>query len=362
VPVVSGPVKNFIVAVHLFAHHPIPILGQGEGAAAFRENRCGHDMRRSDYDVTDSIRTTDAAAVGAEVVRLFNDLYGDVPGLPLERAFAHAAELYHGRHPDYHPCDTEYHDIQHVLDVTLAMARLLDGYERFRDGSPRLEHEVFIVGVLAALFHDFGYLRRRHDRRHRYGAEYTLTHVSRGAAFLRRYVQETGLGHLARAAATLVHYTGYERPAETIRLSDTLLRRVGQMLGTADIIAQMSDRCYLEKCRDRLFPEFVLGGLAGRRLAGQRTLPSFISGDDLVRKTPLFYQNATKRLDLQLARAYEYAARHFGGANLYLEEMQKNVRYAQLMAQAPSAEQLRRQPPSTLAPEVRPYPKDLIDF
>jgi len=320
-------------------------------------------MRRSDHDVTDSIRTTDPAAVGAEVVRLFNGLYsGNASAQPLERAFAEAAALYRGEHPDYHPCDTEYHDIQHVLDVTLAMARLLDGYERRRQGEARLDHEVFTIGILAALFHDFGYLRHRRDRRHRYGAEYTLTHVSRGAEFLRGYTRQLGLGHLSRPAATLVHYTGYERPAETIRLSDTLLRRVGQMLGTADIIAQMSDRCYLEKCRDRLFPEFVLGGLAGRKLVGQRLLPSFTSGNDLVQKTPLFYQNASKRLDLQLARAYEYAGRHFGGSNPYLDEMQKNVRYAQLLAQAPSSEWLRRQPPSTLAPHVVPYPKDLIQI
>jgi len=160
-------------------------------------------------------------------------------------------------------------------------------------------------------------------------------------------------------ASTLVHYTGYERPAESIRVSDTLLRRVGQMLGTADIIAQMSDRCYLEKCRDRLFPEFVLGNLAGRKLAGGRALPAFASGEELVQKTPSFYQGALKRLDLQLARAYEYAAKHFGGPNPYLDEMKKNVDYARSVAGDPS-EGLRRHPPSTLAPEVKPYPKDLV--
>jgi len=325
-------------------------------------------MRRNDYDVSDSICTTDAAAVGAEVVRLFKGLYHGLPAPELEHAFADACSLYQGTHPGYHPCDTEYHDIQHVLDVTLAMARLMDGYEQNRkqaSGAPdrRLPPEIFIVGVLAALFHDFGYLRRRRDRRHRYGAEYTLTHVSRGSAFLRGYLRELGMGHLANVAATLVHYTGYERPAESIRISDTLLRRVGHMLGTADIIAQMSDRCYLEKCRDRLFPEFVLGSLAGRKLASRRTLPQFASGEELVRKTPGFYLGASKRLELQLARAYEYAGQHFGGRNLYVEEMQKNVRYAQLVAQAPNfGKQLRRQPPSTLAPETEPYPRDLVSL
>ena len=319
-------------------------------------------MRRNDYDVTDSIRTTDCRAVGAEVMRIFRGLYGRASGAALERAFADIAALYRGEHPDYHPCDTEYHDIQHILDVTLAMARLMDGYERSRsDGEARIEPQIFSVGLLAALFHDFGYLRRRRDHRHRYGAEYTLTHVSRGAAFLRRYLRELGLGELAGTAATLVHYTGYERPTETIRVSDMLLRRVGHMLGTADIIGQMSDRCYLEKCRSRLFPEFVLGRLAGRKLAGRRTLPSFASGDELVQKTPLFYAGATRRLDVQLARAYEYAARHFGGRNLYLDEMQKNVHHAQRVATLgePQAH-LRRQPPSTLRPEVEPYPQDLL--
>jgi len=320
-------------------------------------------MRRNDHDVSDSVCTTDAAAVGAEVIRLFKGLYGGLPAPELERAFADAFSLYQGGHPDYHPCDTEYHDLQHVLEVTLAMARLMEGYEQGRDEERRLSPEIFIVGVLAALFHDFGYLRKKRDRRHRYGAEYTLTHVSRGSVFLRGYLRSLGLVHLANTAATLVHYTGYERPAETIRVSDMLLRRVGHMLGTADIIAQMSDRCYLEKCRDRLFPEFVLGSLAGRKLVGRRKLPQFASGHELVKKTPGFYLVASKRLDLQLARAYEYAARHFGGRNLYVEEMQKNVRYAQLVAQAPDMDsQLRRQPPSTLAPETEPYPRDLVSL
>jgi hypothetical protein len=230
------------------------------------------------------------------------------------------------------------------------MARLLDGYQRGRRaGEAPLTPQVFLVGVLAALFHDFGYLRRRNDRRHRHGAEYTLTHVSRGAAYLRRYATALGLEEKhARAAAMLVHYTGYERPAETIRVDDTLLRRVGQMLGTADIIAQMSDRCYLEKCRDRLYPEFVLGGLAGRRRAGMLKLPVFASGEDLVHKTPAFYEGAIKRMDLQLARSYELARSHFGGDNPYLEEIGKNVRYAERVAATPDAELLRRQPPSTL--------------
>ncbi|MCC6212905.1 MAG: hypothetical protein IT513_17855 [Burkholderiales bacterium] len=324
-------------------------------------------MRRNDHDVTDRIRTTDLTQVSAEVTRLYRGLYDGTPAGAIERAFRDLGSLYAGEHPDYLPCDTEYHDIQHVLDVTLAMARLMDGYERSRNGArsrlggpPALPAACFSLGIVTALFHDFGYLRRRGDRRHRYGAEYTLTHVSRGSRHLRNYLPRIGLKRYARAGSTLVHYTGYERSAETIPLENRLLRRVGHMLGTADIVAQMADRCYLEKCRDRLYPEFVLGGLTKKKVPGRRTQVLFNSGEDLVRKTPGFYMNAAKRLDLQLARAYEYAEKHFNGQNLYLEEMQKNVRYARAIGEAPDASMLRRLPPSTLKKGVEPYPKDLV--
>jgi len=317
-------------------------------------------MRRNEYDVTNRIRTTDLQQVSGEVMRIYRGLYDGTPCASIKRGFADIGRLYAGEHPEYKPCDTAYHDIQHVLDVTLAMARLMDGYERHRNGYPALPAAGFSVGIVSALYHDFGYLRRRGDRRHRYGAEYTLTHVSRGSRHLRRYLPRIGLKRYAETGATLVHYTGYERPAETIPLNDTLMRRVGHMLGTADIIAQMSDRCYLEKCRDRLYPEFVLGGLARRRLPSGRTQVIFSSGDDLVRKTPGFYMTAAKRLDLQLARAYEYAGRHFRGQNLYLEEMQKNVRYARAVGEAPSTAMLRRAPPRTLKAGVESHPGDLV--
>ena len=297
-------------------------------------------MRHNDHDVAGSIRTTDPAAVRAEVVRMFRNLYPRASGRPLERAFADAVRLYHGRHPRFHHCDTGFHDLQHVLDVTLAQARLMDGYERTRKGTPPLPAALYSLGVICALFHDVGYVRRRGDRRHRNGAEYMLTHVSRGAAFLLEYLREVGLGRFACAAAALVHFTGYERPVEAIRVDDLLLRRIGQMLGTADILAQMSDRCYLEKCRDRLYPEFVAGGLARTRIR---------SGTELVRETPAIFLHATKRLDLQLARAYDYAERHFGGQNLYLEAIHKNVRHSRVIADAGRDELLRRLPP-TAAP------------
>jgi hypothetical protein len=305
-------------------------------------------MRRSDFDITDKIRTTDPIEVSDHVLGLFNTLYPDGNSRPIQRAFEDLSQMYHGKHPDYHPCDTEYHDIQHVLDVTLAMARLLDGYQRDGRESSPLSAELFNVGIVIALFHDVGYLRRRNDHKHHHGAEYTLTHVGRGAKFLRTYLPRIGLKRHAADASVLVHFTGYERDADTIRMKDPVLRRIGEILGTADIIAQMSDRCYLEKCHDRLYPEFLLGGIAQRKMPDGQIKVIYKSGKDLLSKTPAFYENAMKRLNDKLHRAYRYAETHFKGENLYILEMDKNATHAVAATSASGRSQLRRVTPSTL--------------
>lgn len=317
-------------------------------------------MRRSDFDITDRIRTTDAIDVCDEVVRLFDGLFPKGNTRILERAFEDLSKYYHGKYADYHPCDTEYHDIQHVLDVTLAMARLLDGYQRDSQESKPLTPELFTVGVVTALFHDFGYLRKRNDHKHRYGAEYTLTHVSRGSKFLLEYMPHVGLKKYARDASVIIHFTGYERDPSTIRMADPVMRRVGEILGSADIIAQMADRCYLEKCHDRLYPEFVLGGLARRKQPDGRIIVVYKSGMDLLSKTPAFYVNAMKRLNEKLHRAYDYAAIHFGGKNLYLEEMKKNEVHIIAAAKSASLDQLRRNAPRTLVKGVQAHPDSLV--
>ena len=74
----------------------------------------------------------------------------------------------------------------------------------------------------------------------------------------------------------------------------------------------------------------------------------FASAEDLLRKTPSFYQNATRRLESDLGGAYKYAAAHFGGQNLYMEAVRQNIRWVERSANDPAAEiPLRRKPPVT---------------
>ncbi|MGZ5037038.1 MAG: HD domain-containing protein [Usitatibacter sp.] len=301
------------------------------------------NFRRSDFDVTNRINTTDPVCVKLEVVRIFRALYSRNQAPILNRAFDDVVRLYRGQFPGYGKCDTEYHDLQHILDVTLAMARLLDGYERSRGDGPPIGERNFQLGVICALYHDMGYIRRVNDKKHTNGAEYTPIHVSRGAKFLREYLPTIGMEDLADVAGSIVHFTGYEMPVSKIRVPHPIYRLVGSLLGSADIIAQMSDRCYLEKCRDRLYPEFVAGGITKKRTDNGEVVV-FASAEDLLRKTPSFYQNASKRLDEDLGGAYVFAQTHFGGTNLYMEALRQNIRFVE---KAGPQIELRRHPPST---------------
>ena len=283
-------------------------------------------MRRSDYDVTDSVQTTSPEAVVTEVRRIYVDLYGKAGGGLVDQPFKDFAALYRGENPNFHGCDTNYHDIQHVLDVTLAMARLLHGYQHF--ARVPLDERLFRFGLVLALYHDSGYIRHRNDKRHVNGAEYTLTHVARSGRLLRSYMPTIDMADLAPVAERVVHYTGFEVPVDKIKVPQPVFAVIGNLLGSADILGQMADRCYLEKCYERLFPEFVLGGIATRKNERGEDEVVFESGADLISKTPTFYKHAARRLEGDLDAAYRYVEHHFGGKNVYLEAIENTVEYA----------------------------------
>ena len=316
------------------------------------ERCCGGEMqiRRNDFDVTNRVQTTDPGSVKSELDRLFRLLYPAAAHGGMDRAFQDTVSLYRGEYPGYQACDTSYHDLQHVLEVTLAMARLMDGYEKSRNGTPAFGVRLFQLGIITALLHDVGYLRKTRDRRAKNGAEYTKVHVGRGARFLKEYLPQIGFGDLAEVASELIHFTGYEKSVAEIRIRDPLLRLLGSLLGSADIVAQMADRCYLEKCRDRLYPEFVAGGVAKERGVDGTDKVIFASGEDLVQKTPSFFENAVKRLELDLAGAHNYAATHFGGFNLYMHAAAKNVHFAKQISLGGGRYTLRRALPEMNAP------------
>src|SRR5581483_7278585 len=98
-------------------------------------------VRRSDFDVTNSVQVSSPQAVLAEVKTLFAPTWPTVSFEPLDRAFLHFERLFAGDVPGYCGVDTVYHDRQHTLDITLALARLIVGYERQHEEPERLGGE-----------------------------------------------------------------------------------------------------------------------------------------------------------------------------------------------------------------------------
>jgi hypothetical protein len=303
--------------------------------------------RRSDFDVTNSVQVSSANAVLAAVEALYRPTWPGMSLDPLHRAFAHFERLFAGDVVGFHGVDTVYHDRQHTLDITLALARLLVGYEQQQEEPNRLGGTRAMVGLITGLFHDVGYLRRTDDRDTRNGAEFTATHVSRGARFLGEYLPALGLGSWVPVATEIIHFTGYEVSFDRIEASVADPRDVvvGHLLGTADMIAQMADRCYLEKCRDRLYAEFVLGGVALPFSDGNHQV-RYASGLDLLRQTPEFITDVrSKRLERDFRGAYHYLEILYDGRNPYLEAIDRNVEYLRQILRSENWQLLRRRPP-----------------
>jgi len=302
--------------------------------------------RHSEYDVENTVQVSNTQAVSNAVLDIFHSCYLKANDSYIKQAFEDFDNLFEGHFKDYSACDTFYHDKQHTLDMTLALARLIDGHERQSDSHHTFGAIQATVTIITALFHDSGYIRKKHDQKHHNGAEYTRIHVSRSSGFLRQYLTMIGLGQYAEIAASMVHYTGYEVAAENIKLPDEKYHLLGHMIGTADLIGQMADRCYLEKCRDRLFPEFLLGGLTEVTTESGDKQVLFSSGEDLLSKTPDFYKHEVqKRLNVIFQQVYRYAGIHFDGENLYLKALAQNINHVESLIKNEQINDLKRMPP-----------------
>lgn len=290
------------------------------------------------FDISQTVCIDNPIDVCAAVKAAFLSHFPATDFVVIETAFTDVARMYRGESSEYHACDTDYHDLRHILDVTLAVTRLLIGYERAHANSPDvLGVERVQMGIIAALYHDIGYLRHVKDTRHKHGAEYTKTHVTRGTQFLARYLPTVGKASWVPRIRQLLHYTGYEK---TVRMKDVRDHMLGCLLGTGDLIAQMSDRAYLERCRDSLYNEFRIGNVPAPKSVDGRP---FESPADLLNQTPDFMRTTVdSRLNKLFGAVYRYAEQFFGGENLYMLGLERNCNYLQKLLEEKRLYRLQR--------------------
>lgn len=257
----------------------------------------------------------------------------------LKRAIADLVRAYSGTYPGLLRCDTLYHDLRHALETGLTMARLIDGQARQNTDGKAYKASIntaqALLGILLALYHDIGLLRRE-DEGHIHGASLTPIHEERSIEFMRGYLAGTSLGAYDELTqAIMPTKLAFKIPDDWA----PTLRCMGSMIASADLLSQMSDRGYLEKCRDFLFVEFSLIGIAGKEDS------PYPDKETLLAKTPDFYNNfISKRLEDDFGNVRSYIKNHFGGTDPYEEAIHRNLDYLATILNKQDFGLLRRSP------------------
>lgn len=310
------------------------------------------------FDLTGSVRLDSVTAVAGAASELLARRFAAEQLDPsfLRRAFDDIEAAYWGEYPGYLRCDTPYHDLRHALDTALLVARMCDGYQAVHGGdAARLNGKEAELAVVLALYHDIGFLRRS-DEKHLNGAQLTLQHENRSVVFVRRYLANGPLAAYV-ASAELIHATNFAPPAADVLHGNAAQQQViARMLGSADLISQLADRYYLERCRDCLYAEFVLAGLDRSTDAAGHEEVLYRDGEDLLLQTPAFYDKVIrKRLEKDFGNLQQVLDHHFGAVNPYAESMARNLAYLRrLIAENRLREGLRRRPRPLIPNGARP--------
>jgi len=235
--------------------------------------------------------------------------------------------LYAGEWPGYEACDLAYHTFEHVEDVALAAARMMAGWNRYHPDK-KFPISYFVMGVIAALFHDSGYLKDKGDLQGT-GAKHTYIHVQRSVKILSDYLQdkEWSEGEIEVIAAMIQATEFYGTvEVEPVLKEDNLLFFLTQLLVTADIMAQIADVFYLERL-PLLYAEFLEAyESVGKDILRENGVRVYNSIHELFDSTSDFIVNTVMpKLD-EMGHMYDYLSVFFGTErNPYLEIVVTNL-------------------------------------
>lgn len=250
-----------------------------------------------------------------DIIKRINPAYNSTIAC---NVFTDVLRVFRGQYPGYSSIKTPYHNLHHTMDVFLCAVRLMHGVQV--SGTPLLEREITWI-MMATLMHDIGYVQLL-DEESGTGAQYTLTHVSRGIEFMRHYLLEHKLpADFAIPLELLMSSTNPGIDFDAINFPDKRTRLLAQIVGSADIVGQMADRSYLEKLLF-LYLEFK-----------EAHFGNYANLHDLLRQTKHFYESTREeKLDGKYEGVYKKLSFHFREykgveTNFYMESIEKNIAY-----------------------------------
>lgn len=274
-------------------------------------------MEADKIQISQLINTENPQSVLNEVKTIVLMIFPEFNFEPVKRVFEDVVKLFRGEYPGYRKCNTEYHDLKHATDATLAMIRLIHG--------ATLQGEAFgqkniTLGLISTLLHDAGYIQTLDDDSGT-GAKYTLVHIQRSIEFMDKYFRGKNFSRGDfENCCDILECTGLNTKINEIKFKSREIELLGKMLGTADLLGQMSDRTYLEKLLF-LFYEFREGNVTG-----------YTSELDLLKKTPKFYDITKNRFASELGSVNRYLIYHFKkrwniDRDLYEDAIEKSRNY-----------------------------------
>lgn len=270
-----------------------------------------------------AVDTRDLSAVQHEVESIFGSLFPEAESGFIAQAFGWTEQYFTGRYPGYQAIDARYHDLEHTLQGTLCLTRLLRG-RHFAGVRPILSPKMFELGLLAILLHDTGYLKRTEDKEGT-GAKYTLTHVRRSAEFAGHFLAEKGYAQEEiHAVQDMIRCTGVNVELAAIPFASEMERIMGYALGTADLLGQMAAADYVDK-----LPVLYLEFEEAAKYSGVESLRAikFRSAAELMQNTPAFWQDYVwPKVNGDFGGLHRFLADPFpAGPNYYLDCIQSNL-------------------------------------
>lgn len=232
-------------------------------------------------------------------------------------------KLFKGEYVGYLKCDTDYHNLRHTQECLLEMARLIHGASL--NGYSFSENDVNL-GLISAITHDTGYIKAM-DEGGGTGGKFTLVHIDRSIKFMSTYLTQRGFtSRDVQFCKNCLKCTGLTVEIDKIKFLSYENELMGKILGTADLIGQMSDPFYLKKL-PTLFKEFHEAGI---------TL--YVDEFDLLEKTPGFWEFTKNRFKNELGSMDLYLRDHFRvrwgiDRDLAREAIEKNIDYLKYILQ-----------------------------
>lgn len=293
-----------------------------------REKKSNKDSIVDEKQLSELVEMDSTEAVLNEVLGILEliPLHDHVASL--NSAFIFTVDLYRGNCPGYRACNTEYHDLRHITDTFLAMARLTHG--AVINGVPFTERQI-ISGLIAALAHDTGYIQKESDGKGT-GAKYTGNHVQRSMDFLKYHSTEYSLSATeASICQPMILFTDLAVDISKILFDSLESELLSKMLGAADLLAQMADRNYLEKLLF-LYYEFK-----------EANTGDYKSELDLLKKTIAFWDFISERLEAMHLDIDRFLISHFASRwkieeNLYDKAIQRQKQYLQHILEIPDSD------------------------